>query len=590
MNEKPKSVWTRPWSGGRRIAGWLIILFVANLAILVCFGLVPPESHSFSDFILPALGLSAGLALLLMGVVWFLRGSCPWRNLRRLLFGIVCFVTLIALFYAEENWRGKWAWKNYQRAAEARGEKLDLVALAPPPVPDDQNFAMTPLWVEEICSRMGMEKAKLWYGESRVAALGRTNLVQPLDLPIELTGRNLESPNLPVGDWRLAKKTDLRVWQHYYRQLAEKTNYFPVATVPQTPAQDVLLALSRYDGTIEKLRRASQLPYARFPITYTNEVKVAILLPHLAPLKSLTATLRLRASTELQAGQSDQALADLALMFHLNAALQIEPFLISHLVNIAMFNLELQPVWEGLADRKWNDSQLVALDAELARFDFLADYRQAIRAERACGVDAIDYLRRHPNRIEEYLELTDLDETLLPRLAQIGPSGWFAQNKLALCRMTDERLPIVNLKDRTYSAANGAKAETDFVKLVSRRTPYNWLFMAIAPAFGKASAKFVQAQAAADLARLAIALERYRLAHGEFPETLAALEPQFIAKLPHDVMNGQPLKYRRTADGSFILYSVGWNETDDGGEVALSEKGKVPLMDQGDWVWRYPAK
>ena len=128
------------------------------------------------------------------------------------------------------------------------------------------------------------------------------------------------------------------------------------------------------------------------------------------------------------------------------------------------------------------------------------------------------------------------------------------------------------------------------MKLVSRRTPYNRLFMIIAPAFGKASAKFVQAQAAADLAGLAIALERYRLAHGEFPETLAALEPQFIAKLPHDVMNGQPLKYRRMADGSFILYSVGWNETDDGGEVALSEKGKVPLMDQGDWVWRYPTK
>ena len=121
------------------------------------------ESRSFSDFILPALGLSAGLALLLMGVVCFLRWSCSWRNLRRLFFGIVCFVTLIALFYAEENWRGKWAWKNYQRAAEARGEKLDLAALAPPPVPDDQNFAMTPLWVEEICGRMGIEKAKLWY-------------------------------------------------------------------------------------------------------------------------------------------------------------------------------------------------------------------------------------------------------------------------------------------------------------------------------------------------------------------------------------------------------------------------------------------
>lgn len=588
MNEKPKSVWTRPWSGGKRIAGWFIILFAANLAILVCFGLVPPESHSFSNFILPTVGLSAGLALLLMGVVWFLRWICSWRNLRRLLFGVVCFITLIALFYAEENWRGKWAWKNYQRAAEARGEKLDLAALAPPPVPDDQNFAMTPLWVEEISSILGMEKAKLWYDENRIAALGHTNFVQPLNLPIELPGRDLESPNLPVGDWRLAKKTDLGSWQHYYRQLAEKTNFFPVATAPQTPAQDVLLALSRYDGTIEELRRASQLPYARFPITYTNEVKARIVLPHLSSLKGLTRMLCLRASAELQADQPDQALADFKLMFRLSAALQIEPFLISHLVNIAMFNLELQSIWEGLADRKWNDRQLLALDTELARLDFLASYQLAIRGERANIVDSIDYLRRRPNRIEEYLELTDLDETIMPRLVQIGPSGWFEQNKLALCRfMTDTYLPIVNLKDRTYSATNGAKAETDLVELTSRRTPYNWLSRKIMPALASASTKFVQAQAATDLARVAIALERHRLALGEFPATLAALEPQFIAKLPHDVMNGQPLKYRRMADGSFILYSVGWNETDDGGEVALSEKGKVPLMTQGDWVWRY---
>jgi len=108
-----------------------------------------------------------------------------------------------------------------------------------------------------------------------------------------------------------------------------------------------------------------------------------------------------------------------------------------------------------------------------------------------------------------------------------------------------------------------------------------------------ASVKFVQAQTVTDLAHVAIALERYQLARGEFPETLAALDPQFIAKLPHDVMNGQPLKYRRTTDGSFVLYSVGWNETDDGGVVVrkIGKDGKEGGADQdvGDWVWRYPA-
>jgi len=96
-------------------------------------------------------------------------------------------------------------------------------------------------------------------------------------------------------------------------------------------------------------------------------------------------------------------------------------------------------------------------------------------------------------------------------------------------------------------------------------------------------------QESVDLARVAIALERYRLAHGEYPKSLDALEPQFIAKLPRDIINGQSLHYRRTADGQFVLYSVGWNEKDDGGVVGLTEGGSVDIT-KDDWVWRYPSK
>ncbi len=87
---------------------------------------------------------------------------------------------------------------------------------------------------------------------------------------------------------------------------------------------------------------------------------------------------------------------------------------------------------------------------------------------------------------------------------------------------------------------------------------------------------------------MACALERYRLAHGNYPETLDALAPQFIAAVPHDIINGQPLHYRRTEDGNFVLYSVGWNEIDDGGKIVFSKGGRVDT-EKGDWVWRqYP--
>src|SRR5207249_5543411 len=44
------------------------------------------------------------------------------RMFRGLLFGSVCLATLIALVYAEEDWRGKRAWENFKREWEARGE------------------------------------------------------------------------------------------------------------------------------------------------------------------------------------------------------------------------------------------------------------------------------------------------------------------------------------------------------------------------------------------------------------------------------------------------------------------------------------
>ena len=87
---------------------------------------------------------------------------------------------------------------------------------------------------------------------------------------------------------------------------------------------------------------------------------------------------------------------------------------------------------------------------------------------------------------------------------------------------------------------------------------------------------------------MACALERYRLARGQFPESLGALVPEFTSELPHDVINGQPLKYRRTVDGRYVLYSVGWNKTDEGGVIGLKQKGEVIERTAGDWVWQLP--
>jgi hypothetical protein len=68
-------------------------------------------------------------------------------------------------------------------------------------------------------------------------------------------------------------------------------------------------------------------------------------------------------------------------------------------------------------------------------------------------------------------------------------------------------------------------------------------------------------------AGVALAVERYRLAHGKWPQSLQKLTPAFLTKVPDDPFGGGPLHYRRLGDG-VVIYSVGPDKEDNGGTLA----------------------
>ncbi len=373
-----------------------------------------------------------------------------------------------------------------------------------------------------------------------------------------------------------------------------RTNYFPIAKEPQTPAADVLLALSRFETNRQLLIAAAARPQARFWCNY--EDGFAVLLPHLARLKASAQYLSLHANAALKTGDRQTALQDLRLTFRLIESVRTEPILISHLVRIAMVPIALQPVWEGLADRQWTEADLSLIESELGKLDFLADYHFAMRAERAWGVWGVDYIRKmggfegigEPSWQGAPSGAQELGKFLSKAAFQLIPAGWLDQNKHSLCRLQEQYLlPLVIEHDRRI-VPKSAIEHADSVLGNQPWHPFNLLGRTLLPALVRVADKCARGQACVDLARVACALERYRLANGQFPETLDALAPKFLAKLPHDVINGQPLNYRRTDQGQFVLYSVGLNETDDGGTVALTKSGN-PDWKNGDWVWRYPS-
>ncbi|MFN5945815.1 MAG: hypothetical protein ACK5ZG_08940 [Phycisphaerae bacterium] len=67
-----------------------------------------------------------------------------------------------------------------------------------------------------------------------------------------------------------------------------------------------------------------------------------------------------------------------------------------------------------------------------------------------------------------------------------------------------------------------------------------------------------------ELVVTAIALERYRLEHGGYPQRLDVLVPGYLNVIPMDAIDGQPLRYRGERD-TYTLWSIGLNGVDDGG-------------------------
>jgi hypothetical protein len=66
-------------------------------------------------------------------------------------------------------------------------------------------------------------------------------------------------------------------------------------------------------------------------------------------------------------------------------------------------------------------------------------------------------------------------------------------------------------------------------------------------------------------ARTAMAIERYRLAHGTLPADLNALVPKYLGAVPIDPFDGKLLRYKKKAPKGYIVYSVGFDRQDDNG-------------------------
>jgi hypothetical protein len=121
------------------------------------------------------------------------------------------------------------------------------------------------------------------------------------------------------------------------------------------------------------------------------------------------------------------------------------------------------------------------------------------------------------------------------------------------------------------------------------RSQFPMGFVYAGPSFGHGwLPRLMSTEAAREMAVTSIALKRYQLRNEKLPENLNALIPDFLPALPRDPVDGRALRYHPNSDGTFVLYSIGEDAVDNGGDPTSARKA-IGWQIGHDWVWPQPA-
>ena len=439
-------------------------------------------------------------------------------------------IVLVALFYGEENWRGKHAWENCKRELEAKGEVLDWKAYIPAPVSDEQNIFKAPNMTE-------------WFVRT----------------------------NRQAGSGVLTKR------------LSNTNTVGIIAT--ELAATNYLAWSDQFEPDFDLMRDALKRPYTRMDGNYEQPFAEPIV--NFVALRSVAQTLAQRTKCYLLLGQPENALQELTLLNDLRrlagGGRDGKPMsLVTAMINVAIAGLYLDVITDGFEKHAWGESQLVSLQEQLAQINLLPLVVDAYRSGRAGFCRLLEKLSP-----PEVLARFDVPNPFF-QMRRLMVRGWFYQNMATIARLYQNAIDCVDLTNDVVSLQKVDYARREVEALKTHHGPYTFLAAIAVPNVSKALQTTALDQTLVNEAQIVCALGRYHLAHGQYPETLDTLVPQFIGKIPHDIIGGQPLKYHRTDDGKFLLYSIGWNETDDGGQVVLKKDGTED-REKGDWVWPPPS-
>lgn len=332
------------------------------------------------------------------------------------------------------------------------------------------------------------------------------------------------------------------------------------------------------------------------PVQFEPDLRGDIRLPYAAEYKRLAQILSVRAVLAMHQHDSNAVFTNLWALSRMVTAWNPEPVDICHLVRFAGVDIAQQAIWESMQTDCWNETQLARLQREWESPPFFDGLPAT--AELSCA-NMIRYCQSA--RTNSFAQ-------------QIGGWGPLFRNCMSSPRTgfrelwaavqgyrqhayyrdqgsyEDEKALLLYFRDRRQERQRATACSTwNEMKQLPGITNRAFIFHGATNsritaimnlkqlALGsQANGRSVMARASeAETKRrlivTAIALERFALQHKEYPRSLRDLVPAFLPGVTVDFMDGKELRYWRNDEGRYVLYSVGLDVVDNGGQMIRPE-------------------
>jgi hypothetical protein len=268
-----------------------------------------------------------------------------------------------------------------------------------------------------------------------------------------------------------------------------------------------------------------------------------------------------RARLHLAAGCPDLAAADVETALHIRGGLRTASGFFVFICLAAGERTTGETIWEGIRRQAWSERQLAQFQPKLEEVQLWRTLREAVpgdwvylkyalemqpggygweRSWQIIGSDFFDAGKRGDVVGMQHLGVEGWDKVKPPGLKMREP----------VQDMGCMREWYVGFRDSNRVPEFSDFDDWNFFKGSERKT---------------FSRTIRDVQTRRSLLLCGIALERYRLKHGAVPAKLESLVPEFLAEVPKDISDGQPLRYQVLPDGAPHVWSIWPSGKDEGG-------------------------